>query len=210
MLRNYQYDGPRIFWHNWNKSLNDLSRLHGLELLEVGYERLKKCLNHFVSRIKNTKNNDGSKKTLLSIFGKIKKPGPKIRECLVKKRKKPFELLKQSQSVTFSRITLTDLPTNDVLGDVISLWSKNGFNTRIKTFLFKFYNNLLGLNTRVSHFDNTVDRRCTICKINQSRLNVPVPAAVPVPTPDESVKHMFLDCPIVWKLHDQFLEKYFN
>jgi hypothetical protein len=106
------------------KSLNDLSRLHGLELIEVGYERLKKCLNHIVSRIKNTKNNDGSKKTLLSIFGKIKKPGPKIRECLIKKRKKPFELLKQSQSVTFSRITLTDLPTNDVLGDNISLVKK--------------------------------------------------------------------------------------
>jgi hypothetical protein len=125
------------------KSLNDLSRLHGLELLEVGYERLKKCLSHLVSRIKNSKNNDGSKKTLLSIFGTIKKPGPKIRECLVKKRKKPFELLKQSQSVTFSRITLTELPTKDVLGDVISLWSKSGFNTRLKTFLFKFYNNFL-------------------------------------------------------------------
>ncbi len=189
----------------------DLSRLHGLELREVGYERLKKCLNHFVSRIKNTKKNDGSKKTLISTFGKIKKPGPKIRESLIKKRKKPFELLKQSQSVTFSRITLTDLPTSDVLSDVTSLWSKNGLNTRIKTFLFKFYNNLLGLNTRVSHFANTVDRSCTMCKINQSRLNVPVPVpAVPVPCPDESFKHMFLDCPIVRKLHDLFLEKYFN
>ncbi len=198
------------------KSSNDLSRIHGLELSEVGYERLTKCLNHFISRLKATKNNDGSKKTLISIFGKIKKPGAKIRECIVKKRKKQFELLKQSQIVTFSRITLTDLPTNEELGEVISLWSKNGFNTRIKTFLFKFYNNLLGLNTRVSHFDNSVDCSCTVCKINQSnnflglRVPVPVPAPVPVPTPDESFKHMFLDCPVVRKLHDQFLEKYFN
>jgi hypothetical protein len=112
--------------------VNDLSRLHGLELSEVGYERLTKCLNHFVLRLKSAKNNDGSKKTLISIFGKIKKPGVKIRECLIKKRKKPFELQKQSQVVTFSRITLTDLPTNVELGDVISLWSKNGFNTRIQ------------------------------------------------------------------------------
>ncbi len=93
---------------------------------------------------------------------------------------------------------------------MVSLWSKNGFNTRIKTFLF--YNNLLGLNTRVSHFDNTVDRKCTICKINQSNINIGlrvnvVPVPVPVPTADESFKHVFLDCPLVRKLHGQFLEK---
>ncbi len=177
------------------KSSNDLSRLHGLELSELGYERLTKCLNHFVSRLKATKNNEGSKKTLISIFGKIKKPGAKIRESLVKKRKKPFKLLKQSQIVTFSRITITDLPASDVLGTVVSLWSKNDFNTRIKT-LFKFYNYLLGLNTRVSHFDNTADRSCTICKINQSNTNVGlrvnvVPVPVLVPTADESLNICF-------------------
>jgi hypothetical protein len=201
-----------FFDTNGIKSLNDLSRLHGLELREVGYERLTKCLNHFVSRIKYSKNNDGSKKTLISTFGKIKKPGPKIRECLIKKRKKSFELVKQTQSVSFSRITLTDLPSCEVLSDVTSLWSKNGLNTRVKTFIFKFYNNLLGLNTRVSHFANTVDRGCTLCKINRSPLNalVPAPAAVPLPYPDENFKHMFLDCPTVRKLHDQFLNKYFT
>jgi hypothetical protein len=201
-----------FFDTNGIKSLNDLSRLHGLELREVGYERLTKCLNHFVSRIKYSKNNDGSKKTLISTFGKIKKPGPKIRECLIKKRKKSFELVKQTQSVSFSRITLTDLPSCEVLSDVTSLWSKNGLNTRVKTFIFKFYNNLLGLNTRVSHFANTVDRGCTLCKINRSPPNalVPAPAAVPLPYPDENFKHMFLDCPTVRKLHDQFLNKYFT
>ncbi len=88
---------------------------------------------------------------------------------------------------------------------------------KTKTFLFKFYNNILGLNTRVSHFDDSVDRRCTICKINQSNISigttgnvVPVPVPVPAPIADESFKHMFLDCPTVRKLHDLFLNKYFN
>jgi hypothetical protein len=152
------------------------------------------------------------------VYGKLKKPGAKIRETLIKKRKKPYDLAKQPQSVTFSRITNTVLPNNDAFGAMVSLWSKNGFNTRNKTFLFKFYNNILGLNTGVSHFDNAVDRRCTICKINQSNISigtnmnrVPVPTnPVPAPIADESFKHMFFDCPIVKKLHDQFINKYFT
>jgi hypothetical protein len=204
-----------FFDTNGIKSSNTLLTLYGIELSDIGYERLTKCLNHFVSRLKASANNDGSRKTLISVFGKIKKLGAKIRETLIKKRKKPFELLKQSQSVTFSRITGTELPTADDMGSMVSLWSKNGLNTRVKTFLFKFYNNLLGINTRVSHFDNSVDRRCTICKINQSNNNIgtrvnvaPVPVTVLIA--DESFKHVFLDCPLVRKLHDQFLEKYFN
>ncbi len=207
-----------LFDTNGIKSSNDLSRFYGLDLGVQGYERLVKCLNHFVSKLKISKTNDGSKKTLISVYEKLKKPGAKIREILIKKRKKPFDLAKQPQSVTFSRITNTVLPNNDAFGAMVSLWSKNGFNTRNKTFLFKFYNNILGLNTRVSHFDNSVDRRCTICKINQlsnsigTKMNtVPVPAnPVPAPIADESFKHMFFDCPIVKKLHDQFLNKYFT
>jgi len=129
------------------KSSNDLSRDYGLELGVQGYERLVKCLNHFVSKLKINKSNDGSKKTLVSVYGKLKKPGPKIRESLLKKRKKTFDLAKQPQSVTFAKITNTVLPNNVVFGEIVALWSKNGFNTRVKTFLFKFYNNILGLNT---------------------------------------------------------------
>jgi hypothetical protein len=99
-----------------------------------GYEKLVKCLNHFVSKLKINKSSDGSKKTLISVYGKLKKPGPKIRETLLKKRKKPFDLATQPQSVTFSQITNTLLPNNDEFGAIVSLWSKNGFITRKKTF----------------------------------------------------------------------------
>ncbi len=38
----------------------------------------------------------------------------------------------------------------------------------------------------------------------------PYPPRYRYRTHDKSFEHMFLDCPIVRKLHDQFLEKYFN
>ncbi len=77
-----------FFDTNGIKSSTDLARDYGLELGIQGYERLVKCLNHFVSKLKINKSNDGSKKTLVSVYGKLKKPGPKIRESLIKKRKK--------------------------------------------------------------------------------------------------------------------------
>jgi hypothetical protein len=73
-----------LFDTNGIKSSNDLS-YQGLVLGVQGYERLVKCLNHFVSKLKINKSNDGSKKTLISVYGKLKKPGPKIRETLLKK-----------------------------------------------------------------------------------------------------------------------------
>jgi hypothetical protein len=120
-----------FFDTNGIKSAYDLSRDYGLALGNLGYERLVKCLNHFVSKLKLNKSNDGSKKTLISVYGKLKKPGPKIRETLLKKRQKPFDLAKQPQSVTFSKITNTVLPSNVTFGEIVSLWSKNGFNTRV-------------------------------------------------------------------------------
>jgi hypothetical protein len=163
--------------------------------------------------MKQKTDNDGTKKSIFQEVGRLKKPGLKIRELLIKKRKKPFDLGKQTQSTTFSNITGSVIPSNDWYGSVISLWAKNSLSNRLRTFSFKFYNNLLGLNTRVSHFDNTVSRQCTLCKINQQanfNLTVPVAAAVPGPLPDETFKHVFYDCPITKNLHIKFLKLFFT
>jgi hypothetical protein len=198
---------------NGLKTRQELFQINGIELSLIGYARLGTCLSHFISKMKHKNDNDGTKKTIFKEVGRLKKPGVKIRELLVKKRKKPFDLSKQTQTTTFSTITGSVIPSNDWYGSVISLWTKNSLSNRIRTFLFKFYNNLLGLNTRVSHFDNTVSRQCTLCKINQQSNfihTVPVPVTVPGPVHDETFKHVFYDCPITKDLHIKFLNQYFT
>ena len=52
-----------------------------------------------------------------------------------------------------------------------------------RTFLFKFYNNLLGLNSRVAHFVRGHPRTCTFCDIRHD----------PDPNPENTL-HLFFEC----------------
>jgi hypothetical protein len=76
------------------------------------------------------------------------------------------------------------------------MWNCTGLTNRQKTFIFKFYNNLLGLNTRLSHFVINQSRGCTFCHGTVD------------PVPDETFLHLFFDCPVTTSWHDKFLEKY--
>ncbi len=196
---------------NGLKTRQELFLSTGTNLSLVGYARLGTCLNHYVSRIKAKTDNDGSKKSIFSTVGRLKKQGPKIRELLLKRRKKPFDLSKQTQTTTFATVSGSVTPPNDIYGSIISAWAKNAISNRFRTFLFKFYNNILGLNTRVSHFDNNVNRKCTLCTINQHSLFIYTnPGTVPVPVPDETFRHLFLDCPLTKDLHSDFINEFFT
>jgi hypothetical protein len=74
-----------------------------------------------------------------------------------------------------------------------------GFSNRVRVFLFQFYNNILGLNTRISHFVPNQNRACTFCTIT-GNIN---------PVPDESFIHLFLNCETSADWHSQFLSIYF-
>ncbi len=97
---------------------------------------------------------------------------------------------------TFHNITQATLPAGTVLSHRISMWNSGGLTNRIKTFIFKFYNNLLCLNTRLSHFVINQSRGCTFCNGTVD------------PVPDETFLHLFIDCPTTALWHDKFLDKY--
>ncbi len=79
----------------------------------------------------------------------------------------------------------------------ITLWNIGGIPNRVRVFFFKFYNNLLGLNTRLSHFVANKSRGCNFC---EGTVN---------PVPDETFIHVFLRCPTSTGWRDSFLTKYF-
>ncbi len=68
-------------------------------------------------------------------------------------------------------------------------------NTRFSTFLFKFFNNTLGLNSRVSHFNNNVNRNCTFCSLINAQN-------------DETFIHLFLLCDTTQRWHSRFLDEH--
>jgi hypothetical protein len=82
-------------------------------------------------------------------------------------------------------------------------------SNRIKTFLFKYFNNILGINTRLSHFVANRNRGCTFCEIKNTVVPLQVQNPVPVPIPDESFEHLFYGCMTTREWQSKFLECHF-
>ncbi len=112
-------------------------------------------------------------------FLSLKNPGKKIRSWFTKKKNLAFDIKKAKFFVTFQSLTQVSVPNKGILENRISMWNRNGLNNRIRTFIFKFYNNLLGLNTRLSHFVIDQSRQCAFC------------TGTAVPVPDETFLHLF-------------------
>jgi hypothetical protein len=66
------------------------------------------------------------------------------------------------------------------------MWTLNFFPSDIKTFLFKLYHNILGINSRVHHINGDRDPSCTFCS-----------KAKNLPAEIETFQHLFWDCPSV-------------
>jgi len=170
----------------------------GIDIPLEGYVRLARCLNHYANRLRPNARNNGSALCVKTDFLSLKNPGKKIRATLVKKKRKTFKLEDQTGVKKYLEITGGTFPGESPLEKILTLWNCLGLSNRIRTFLFRFFNNTLGINTRLSHFVPGHSRGCTFCRINNVEL-----------IPDETFKHIFMDCPTVRAWHTHFLDYYF-
>ena len=85
------------------------------------------------------------------------------------------------------------------LRECYGAWNNNYLPGKIRTFLFKFYNNILGINSQVSKFNNTVDPGCTFSTIKNMR-----------PVCKETFAHIFYYCETTNKIIAEFFERYFT
>jgi len=104
-----------------------------------------------------------------------------------------------SQVKTFHKITESTFSTNGRWERNFSVWTINGLQNRVKVFLFKYYNNILGLGNRVWHIDPTRDPSCHFCKIENK-----------LPAPLETFSHLFFDCPVTNKIIEKFCRRFFR
>jgi hypothetical protein len=169
----------------------------GIDFSVRGYANFGRAVTHFVNRLSINRINDGSTVSLRESLN-IKKPGPKIRALMVKRRKKPFDLGKQRTVKTFFRITGIQYVGNELFSKIVAVWTEQGFTNRQKSFLFKFFNNILGINTRTSHFAENGTRVCFFC----SKKNPPE-------RHDESFIHLFYTCSTVRTWQQQFILRCF-
>ena len=108
--------------------------------------------------------------------------------------------LKNLQQVkTFARLTGSVNTDIRRLKSMMGAWNNNFLPGKIRIFLFKFYNNILGLNSRVAKFNREKDPSCTFCSISNLR-----------PAKQETFAHVFYYCETTNKLLTEFFKRYFT
>jgi hypothetical protein len=100
---------------------------------------------------------------------------------------------------SFARITNINVPRIERLKNLYSIWGRGYLNNDVRVFLFKYYNNILGLGNRIAHFVQNADARCTFCVLENR--------ADPVP---ESFEHIFFSCPSTQFVLRYLFERFFT
>ncbi len=100
--------------------------------------------------------------------------------------------------MTFFRITDIPYVGNKMISSITAIWTVPGFTNRQKSVIFKYFNNILGLNTGTSHFAANATRVCTFCaKKNPPEVN------------DETFLHLFHTCSTTRIWQQQFIARCF-
>ena len=73
------------------------------------------------------------------------------------------------------------------------------FSSRQREFLFKLYNNILGLNSRIHYINGQIDESCTFCTLSKN-----------LPAPRETFAHLFWYCTVVSRIIGRFSQDYFR
>jgi hypothetical protein len=116
------------------------------------------------SRI-NLEFTDPDIRAFLLRFQKGSKPIQKIFETY---RNSKIKLRNLGKTSTFFRLISSQKPEEEMCADLYSEWSNQCYPIKIREFILKFRSNILGINTRVSHFNNNISRGCTFCTLKKT------------------------------------------
>jgi exonuclease III len=183
------------------KDRADLNLLFGFEISALNYRRLSTGIRKLkTSKILNDVVPDVSCKprTIKEIYGSFKKGSKTLRKLLGQgdgggpPKIANFNVVKKFFS-------LVDLNLSNQFNVKLhnSRWNLSVLNNRAKEFVFKFNNNLLGLNSRVHHFNRFVPEECSFCILRKQ-----------LPAPRETFLHLFYNCPETKKTLVGFETKY--
>jgi len=160
------------------KSKDEFEHISGINISNLKFEKivgLARC-----SLLKYTRVRTLEKKTdtIQNFLMRIKKGSRRIRKIVEKK----IENRVTGNISKYAELTETIIDANNS-AILNNSWSYNYLDNGTRTFIFKFFNNIIGLNTRVAHFVRGHPRTCTFCDIAEEPYEN-----------DETTLHLFYDC----------------
>jgi hypothetical protein len=169
----------------------------GINFKLVTYMRVHEALQFFIDSRRNIEPApEQSLKFYLRTF--VKGSGPYRRTIELASVSK--EKLENNTCVrTFYSFVGIPVSEEPILKSCWSAWNKTYFGNRHREFLFKFYNNILGVNARVAHFVAGHSADCSVCLFNDE----------PAPRQAESFLHVFYDCHFTSKYRCMVEQEFF-
>ena len=150
------------------KNINEIGNILERDIAPGTYNGLKNGWK--IARKKYNK--EGTKgQSIVNFIKKNKKGSKQFRNILNSKNSllSQQNIRKLAQVKTYALLTGSVNTPDARIRDMLGAWNNNSLPGKIRTFLFKFYNNILGINARVSKFNNTVDPGCTFCTLKNTR-----------------------------------------
>jgi len=160
---------------------DDFSLFAGFEIDNRRYNQLKNCFQNLLKRFGG---GDEEPVSIETFFRKIKK-GSKFFRKIIMNNSIKSNFYKTNQTVkSFCKSAGVPSENEEIWARSLGIWNTFCYPNRFKTFLFKYYSNILGTGNRVAHFNQNTDPACVFC--------VKTPN---FPAPLESFAHLFFDCP---------------
>ena len=118
------------------------------------YQRLKQCFENLKKRYRGSESEPCNIETF---FRRLKKGSRHFRMilCHTPINEKYYSGLPQIK--IFLEITNTDFSSNCFWKMSLSSWNTYCYPNRLRTFLYKYYANILGTGNRVVHFNRNTD-----------------------------------------------------
>jgi hypothetical protein len=183
-------------------SRQDFEQKTNISYTVIQYSNIKTAIKDSWSLIKKaqlTDNGDDRGFSTSEFLNRFKKGSKNFRKILDGMETSKIRIEKNQRVKTFFRLCGLPVPETNNLEKLYAEWTVSAYSTKLRDFSFKFRNNLLGLNTRVAHFNNAVMRACSFCVQTNTGQE---------PVPDESFEHLFYRCKFTSKLIQSFYEKY--
>ena len=181
------------------KSLAEINANHNIDLSLLSYMRLGEILMTYKRKQKINSRSDGTAISLVKLFARVKKGSKIYRKYMVEEKLKKMNANKLRSVTVFYNLVGIEKGGVKVIKNNNALWGFYWLKNRVREFFFKFFNNKLGINTRVSHFVDDFDRSCDLCIASKS-----------LPACEESFTHLFFYCTVTADLQQKFINKYLD
>jgi hypothetical protein len=165
-----------------SKSLDHLCADTGINFNLNDYMRIHEALQFYVL---SRRNDDPEPEQSIKFFLRTFSRGSRSFRRILEYHSNNGENLSGNNSVeTFFKFIGTEIFEERLLRSCWASWNLTFFCNVQREFLYKFFNNILGLNSRVANFVAGHSAECSLCVLNGE----------PFPINSESFLHIFFEC----------------